>query len=44
MRIWHCFDMPFTIVCGSKEFATKIFEKLSPYGKDMKCQMGIVWN
>lgn len=41
---WHCFDMPFTIVCGNKEFANKVLEMLSPYGKDMECPLGIGWN
>lgn len=25
---WHCFDIPFNLVCGDMETATKIFEGL----------------
>lgn len=32
---WHCFDMPFTLVCGSKEFAQKIYDALKPQIKDI---------
>ena len=41
---WHCFDVPFTIVCGGKEFATEVYKLLQPYGKDMICSIGIGWN
>jgi hypothetical protein len=27
---WHCFDIPFTLVCGDMETAKEIFEHLSP--------------
>ncbi len=33
---WHCFDIPFTIVCGSREFAMKIYGFLSPLAESMK--------
>lgn len=32
---WHCFDIPFNIVCGSMEFATKVYEVLKPYSDKM---------
>jgi hypothetical protein len=25
---WHCFDMPFTLVCGGMPFAKKIYDHL----------------
>ena len=25
---WHCFDIPFNIVCGDKETAVKIYESV----------------
>ncbi|WP_407399609.1 hypothetical protein [Treponema sp.] len=30
---WHCFDMPFMIVCGNKAFAKEITDKLQPFAK-----------
>lgn len=33
---WHCFDIPFVIVCGDTETATKVCEILGPYSKSMK--------
>ena len=27
---WHCFDIPFTLVCGDMETAKEIFKHLSP--------------
>ena len=28
---WHCFDLPFMIVCGDKPTAVKVVEILSAY-------------
>lgn len=28
---WHCFDIPFNMVCGSQDFAAKVYEILKPY-------------
>jgi len=33
---WHCFDMPFNIVCGDMETATKIYEGLKPQSDKCK--------
>lgn len=33
---WHCFDLPFTLVCGDMELAQMIYDNLSPYIKDIK--------
>ncbi len=38
---WHCFDMPFMIVCGGRDFFNELFERLKKYGKDMKCALQI---
>jgi len=40
---WHCFDIPFMIVCGSMDTAIKVRDMLSPYSSGMKCaiQIGI---
>lgn len=38
---WHCFDAPFTLVCGDIETATEIHERLKPLSKDFKQQMQI---
>ena len=32
---WHCFDIPFNMICGSMEFATKVYEMLKPYSDKM---------
>ena len=39
---WHCFDMPFLVCCGSKTFATVIYERLRNY--EIKGQLGIGWD
>lgn len=36
---WHCFDMPFNLVCGDKETATKIFESVKNKSIDCKEQL-----
>ena len=33
---WHCFDIPFVLVCGDRETAEKIYEYLSPLAGDFK--------
>ncbi len=33
---WHCFDIPFNIVCGDIEIATKIFESVKDRSSDCK--------
>ena len=35
----HCFDLPFNIVCGDMETATKIFEGLKPQTNKCKVQL-----
>ena len=38
---WHCFDLPFNLVCGSREFAIKVCEILKPYSNKMITQLRI---
>lgn len=33
---WHCFDIPFTLLCGDMETATEIHRQLSPFSNDFK--------
>jgi len=40
---WHCFDIPFTIVCGGKHFAEKLTKMLTPYADKMNCPIEIGW-
>jgi len=38
---WHCFDIPFTIVCGGMEIAKTIHKHLLPLSNDMVTQVRI---
>lgn len=38
---WHCFDIPFTLVAGSMETATKVYQILLPYNDQMKNRLQI---
>jgi hypothetical protein len=38
---WHCFDMPFMLLCGDMPTADKIHKMLQPLGAQMKCQLQI---
>lgn len=33
---WHCFDIPFNIVCGDIEIATKIFNSVKEKAGEVK--------
>jgi hypothetical protein len=33
---WHCFDIPFNIVCGDLETATKIYESVKDRSHECK--------
>lgn len=33
---WHCFDMPFNIVCGDIETATKIYNSVKEKSSECK--------
>ena len=36
---WHCFDIPFNLVCGDKEIATKIFNSVKDRSNECKEQL-----
>lgn len=38
---WHCFDIPFIIVCGSENMARTLVEKLTPFADSMKTTLHI---
>lgn len=38
---WHCFDIPFTMVCGDIETATKIYESVKDKSSQFKERMQI---
>lgn len=41
---WHCFDLPFMIVCGDKPTAEKILNMLNVYDwLQAKCALQISW-
>ena len=33
---WHCYDMPFSLVCGDVETATKIYNSVKDRGSECK--------
>ena len=33
---WHCFDIPFVLVCGGRSMAENIYKYLAPMSKDFK--------
>jgi len=38
---WHCFDIPFTIVCGDMETAVFVNDALKEFSSQMKTQIVI---
>ena len=38
---WHCFDMPFTLVCGDMDTALKIYNSVKERSGDFKEQLQI---
>ena len=36
---WHCFDIPFNLVCGDVEIATKIFNSVKDRSSECKEQL-----
>jgi hypothetical protein len=38
---WHCFDMPFYLICGSQETADKVGAILRPYTQQMSGQITV---
>ena len=41
---WHCFDIPFVLVCGGMETATEIHNHLKAFGSDFKEPLQISLN
>lgn len=39
---WHCFDIPFMIVCGSYAVAERLKEILTPYASKMTDSIRVV--
>jgi len=39
--MWHCFDIPFVLVCGDMETATEIYKHLQPLSSKIKQQLQI---
>ena len=38
---WHCFDMPFTFVCGGKDLAQFMYDYLSPMASSIKTPLQV---
>lgn len=38
---WHCFDIPFMLVCGDMDTAQAIYDHLSPVRNDFKMPLVI---
>lgn len=41
---WHCFDIPFTIVCGDMKTAIYVNDALKEFSNEMKTQIVISIN
>ncbi len=39
--MWHCFDIPFNLVCGDRQTAERIYKYLGPLSKNFKEPMQI---
>ena len=39
--VWHCYDLPFEMVCGSPKVADKVYKILSPYSDKMRGQLRV---
>lgn len=40
-RVWHCYDIPFSLIVGQMDFAKEIYEELKPLNNQFKQQMQI---
>jgi len=38
---WHCFDIPFVLLCGDVETAQNIYDGIKHLSSDIKCQLQI---
>ena len=41
---WHCFDIPFLIMCGSEQMARDLAMVLMPHSHEFKTPMQISWD
>jgi hypothetical protein len=41
---WHCFDLPFNMVCGDMEIAQTVYDSLKHLSKDIKKPLQISVN
>ena len=35
---WHCFDIPFMMVCGNMDFATRVYKIFEPHKNEI-CEL-----
>lgn len=42
--VWHCYDLPFEMVVGSRAMADKVLEILGPYSAKMVCSLRVSAN
>ena len=40
-NVWHCYDIPFELVVGSKKTADVVYKILFPYSSKMQCQLRV---
>lgn len=40
-NVWHCYDIPFVIACGSYETAVRLRDIYEQYAGKMKCPLQI---
>jgi len=38
---WHCFDLPFTMVCGGEDLAQLMYDQLSPMAEDILISLNV---
>lgn len=38
---WHCFDIPFMLLCGDRDTAAEVYRHLAPLGPKLKTPMQI---
>ena len=43
VKLMNQCDIPFTILCGDKQFAEVIHKLFTKYAEKIKCQIGVAW-
>ena len=41
---WHCFDIPFMLMCGSEQMARDLAMVLMPHAHEFKTPLGVSWD